>query len=135
MASGIDSTTSAALLTALHGGTAVTFGTSVKLKFNSTQRATDSGTDTEFTASGGYAAGGATITYAAAAAGAPSTQAISASAVTITNAPAGNWAGCTEVDNLGKNLFWATLTGGTKVVNAGDTVTVPGTTGLSDSLG
>lgn len=136
MASGIDSTTSAALLTALHGGTAFTFGSTIKLKFNSVQRSTDTGTDTEWTTSGGYTsgAGAPTIAYAAAVAGAPSSQAISAAAVTVTNAPAVNWAGCSEHDGT-HFLFWATLTGGTKVVNAGDTVTVPATTGLSDTLG
>lgn len=134
MASGIDATTSAALLTALHGGTAFTFGSTIKLKFNSVQRSTDTGTDTEWTQTGGYTTGGAVITYAAAAAAAPSTQSISATAVTITNAPALNWAGCTESDGT-HNLFWATLTGGTKVVNSGDTVTVPASTGLTDSLG
>lgn len=135
MASGIDSTTSAALLTAMHGGTAITFTAPIKLLFLSAVRASDTGSDTEWTTSGGYTAGtGATVTYAAAAAGAPSTQASNAAA-TITNAPAQTWAGCVEVDSSGtpKKLFYATLTGGNKTVNAGDTCTVASGS-LVDSL-
>lgn len=134
--SGIDSTTTAAILTAMHGGTAVTFAAPIKLLFLSSIRTVDTGTDVEWVAGGSsYVPGtGATVTYSAAAAGAPSTQA-NATAATITNAPSANWAGCIEVDSSGtpKKLFWAALAS-PKTVNLGDTVTVP-IAGLSDSLG
>lgn len=137
MASGIDSTTTAAILAAMHLGTAVTFTGPLKLLFLSAVRATDTGADTEWTTASGYTAGTgfSGLTFAAAAAGAPSTQA-SNIAATITNAPAQTWAGCVEVDTSGtpKKLFYGTLTGGNKTINAGDTVTVPSGS-LTDSLG
>jgi hypothetical protein len=134
--SGIDSTTTAAILTAMHGGTAVTFATPIKLLFLSAVRSSDTGSDTEWSTSGGYTAGTgySGLTFAAASAGAPSTQASNVAA-TITNAPAVTWAGCVEVDSSGtpKKLFWAALAS-SKTVNAGDTVTVPSGQ-LTDSLG
>lgn len=137
MASGIDSTTTSAILAAMHGGTAVTFATPIKLLFLSAVRASDSGADTEWTTSGGYTAGTgfSGLTFAAASAGAPSTQASNVAA-TITNAPAQTWAGCVEVDSSAtpKKLFYGTLTGGNKTINSGDTVTVPSGS-LTDSLG
>lgn len=132
MASGIDSTTSAALLSALLPN--VTTGTStftitapLKCLFLSGVRSTDTGSDTEWTTSGGYTAGTgfSGLTFAAASSGAPSTS-VSNVAATITNAPAQTWAGCKIVtsDGTAKTLFWATLSAN-KTVNAGDTVTVP----------
>lgn len=137
MASGIDSTTTAAILTAMHAGTAVTFTGPIKLLFLSAVRSADNTTDTEWTTSGGYTngTGFSGVTYAAASAGAPSSQSSNVAA-TITNAPAQTWAGCVEVDSSGtpKKLFYGTLTGGNKVVNAGDTCTVPSGS-LTDTLG
>lgn len=134
--SGIDSTTAGLIIAAAHGGTAVTFAAPIKLLFNSVQRTTDNGADTEWSTSGGYTAGtGATVTYSAVTTGASGASQASNAAATITNAPAGTWAGCTEVDSSGtpKKLFWAALTT-PKTVNAGDTVTVPSTS-LTASLG
>lgn len=135
MASGLDSTTAAALLAAVNGGTAITFPTPIKCLFLSAVRATATGTDTEWGTSGGYTAGTgfSGVTFAAAAAGAPATQ-NSNVAVTITNAPAQTWAGNKLVDNVGKTTFWGTITGGNKTVNAGDTVTIPSGS-LQTSLG
>lgn len=133
--SGIDATTATALLTAMHGGTAITFASPIKLLFLSAVRAADNATDTEWTTSGGYTAGtGATVTFAAATTGATPQQ-VSNSAATITNAPAQTWAGCREVDSSAtpKTLFWAALAS-SKTINAGDTVTVPSGS-LTDSLG
>lgn len=131
--SGIDSAMTAKLLTAMHAGTAVTFAAPIKLLFLSAVRAADNGTDTEWATSGGYTngTGFSGLTFAAAVAGSTSTQASNVAA-TITNAPAGTWAGCTEIDNGGQRLFWAALSSN-KTVNAGDTVTVPSGS-LTDSL-
>lgn len=134
--SGIDSATTQKVLAAMHGGTAVTFATPIKLLFLSAVRSSDTGSDTEWTTSGGYTAGTgfSGVTYAAATAGAPSSQASNVAA-TITNAPAQTWAGCSETDSSGtvKTLFIAQLSAN-KTVNSGDTVTVPSgslTTSLS----
>lgn len=136
-ASGLDSATSALILAAVNGGTAVTFATPIKCLFLSAVRATATGTDTEWTTSGGYVAGTgfSGVTFAAAAAGAPSTQ-NSSIAATITNCPAQTWAGNRLVDSSGtpKVTFWGTITGGNKTVNAGDTCTVPSGS-LQTSLG
>lgn len=133
--SGIDATTAAAMLTAMHGGTAITFAAPIKLLFLSAVRAADNAADTEWSSSGGYVQGtGATVTFAAASTGATAQQ-VSNSAATITNAPAVTWAGCREVDSstTPKVLFWAALAS-SKTINAGDTVTVPSGS-LTDSLG
>lgn len=132
MASGIDSTTSAALLTALlpnatTGTSTYTVTAPLKCLFLSAVRSTDTGTDTEWSTSGGYTAGTgfSGLTFATGAAGAPSSS-VSNVAATITNAPSGTWAGCKIVtsDGTPKTLFWAALTS-SKTVNSGDTVTVP----------
>lgn len=136
MASGIDSVTTAAILTAMHGGTAITFATPLKLLFLSAVRSADNTTDTEWTTAAGYTngTGFSGLTFAASSAGAPSSQSSNVAA-TITNAPAQTWAGCVEVDSSGtpKKEFYGTLTGGNKVVNLGDTVTVPSGS-LTDTL-
>jgi hypothetical protein len=137
MPTGIDSVTTAAMLTAMHGGTAITFATPEKLLFLTVVRTADNTADTEWATSAGYVAGTgfSGLTFAAAVAGAPSTQA-SNIAASITNAPAGTWAGCVEVDSSGtpKKLFYGSFTGGSKTVNLGDTCTV-GSGSLVDSLG
>lgn len=127
MASGIDSTTTAAILTAVNGGTAFTITGPLKVLFLSAVRGTDTGSDTEWTTSGGYTLGTgfSGLTFAAATPGAPSTQ-NSNVAATITNAPAQTWAGCKIVDSSGtpKTTFYAALASN-KTINSGDTVTVP----------
>lgn len=136
-ASGLDSGTSALVLAAMNGGAGVTFATPIKCLFLSAVRATATGTDTEWASSGGYVAGTgfSGVTFAAATAGAPSTQ-NSSIAATITNCPAQTWAGNKLVDSSGtpKTTFWGTITGGNKTVNAGDTCTVPSGS-LQTSLG
>lgn len=135
-ASGLDSARSAAILTQLNGGAVDTITAPIKCLFLSAVRATATGTDTEWTTASGYTAGtGAAVTFAAAVAGAPSTQ-NSNSAATITNAPAQTWAGNKTVDSAAtpKQIWWGTLTGGNKTVNAGDTCTVPSGS-LQTSLG
>lgn len=128
MASGLDSATSALLLAAINGGTAVTFAAPIKCQFLSAVRAADNGTDTEWATAGGYTAGTgfSGVTFAAAVNANPSSQ-TSNIAVTITNAPAQTWAGNRLVDSSAtpKVTFWGTLTGGNKTINAGDTVTIP----------
>lgn len=138
---GIDSLTTAAILTAMGGGTAVTFTGPFKCLFLSSVRTADNGTDTEWASANSYVNGtGAAVAWVAATAGAPSTATNSATATTITNAPAQTWAGCKVVDSSGtpKTTWWAALTSAgsraPKTVNSGDTVTVPGTSGWSVSL-
>lgn len=136
-ASGLDSTTSAAILAAINGGAAWTITGPLKVLFLSAVRATATGADTEWTTSGGYVAGTgfSGVTFAAATAGAPSTQ-NSNVAATITNCPAQTWAGNRVVssDATPKVTFWGTITGGNKAVNAGDTCTIPSGS-LQTSLG
>ena len=136
-ASGLDDATSGALLALLNQGTAFTITTPIKCLFLSAVRATATGSDTEWTTSGGYTAGTgfSGVTFAAFTAGAPSTQ-NSNIAVTITNAPAQTWAGNRLIDSTGtpKETFWGTLTGGNKTINAGDTCTIPSGS-LQTSLG
>lgn len=136
MASGLDSTTAAAILTEINGGTAFTITGPLKVLFLSAVRASATGTDTEWSTGGGYTAGTgfSGVTFGAATAGAPSTQ-NSNVAVTITNAPAGTWAGNKIVDSSGtpKTTFWGTLSAN-KTINSGDTVTIPSGS-LQTSLG
>lgn len=136
-ASGLDSATSALILAAINGGTAFTITGPLKCLFLSAVRATATGTDTEWASAGSYVAGTgfSGVTFAAATAGAPSTQ-NSNVAATITNCPAQTWAGNRIVDSSAtpKVTFWGTITGGNKTVNAGDTCTIPSGS-LQTSLG
>lgn len=126
--SGMDVTTAGLIVAAAHGGTAVTFTGPIKLLFNTAQRTLDNGSDTEWSTSGGYTAGTgfSGVTYAAEGVVSNVATQSSSIAATITNAPAGTWAGCTEVDTSGtpKKLWWAALAS-SKTVNSGDTTTVP----------
>jgi hypothetical protein len=102
--SGIDSVTSAAILTEMNGGTAFSVTLPLRCLFHSAMRTTDSTTDTEITTSSGYVAkagslySGTGLTFAAASAGSPSTQ-NSNVAATVTNMPASTWAGNTITDS------------------------------------
>lgn len=126
--SGIDSNTASAILTAMNGGSAVTFTTPLKVLFLSAVRTADNGTDTEWSTSGGYTAGTgfSGLTFAAASTGSTGATQSSNVAATITNAPAQTWAGNKIKDSSGtpKETFWAALAS-SKTVNSGDTVTVP----------
>lgn len=126
--SGIDSTTTTAMLAASHLGTAITFTGPEKLLFLTAVRASDDLTDTEWATAAGYVAGTgfSGLTFAAAAVVSHvATQATNIAAL-ITNCPSGTWAGCVEVDSSGtpKKLFYGTLTGGSKTVNLADTCSV-----------
>jgi hypothetical protein len=126
---GIDQTMANAILTALTptSGTAtvgtVTVTAPIKCRFDTTMTTTDSGASTEWSTSGGYTAGGVSVgaNWAAASAGSRATNA----AVTVTNAPAGTWAGNELWDSSGTPLrsFWGALAS-SKTVNAGDTCTI-----------
>ncbi len=122
------------------GGTApaiVASGTPAVLKvaFLSAVRTANNGTDTEWPAGGNYAvtaggtAGGvAGPTFAAPTLSTTGAAVVSATAVTLNNAPAQTWAGNRIQDNTATNnkeLWYAPLTGGNKTVNAGDTCTIP----------
>ncbi len=129
-ASGLDAGTAALLIAAVNGGTAFTVTTPFKTRFLSVIRTANNGADTEWTAGGGYAAGGvagpATPWQAAVQAVDGATQATNATtgAITVTNAPGTQWQGCTIYDNVPKPLWYAPVSPA-KTVNAGDTVTVP----------
>lgn len=135
--SGIADVTGNAILTAAHGGTAITFATPIKLLFLTTVRTFDDTTDTEWSTAAGYVAGTgfSGVTYSASATVAHIPTQASSNAAQITNSPAGTWAGCVEADSSGtiKKLWYGALTGGSKTVNLGDTCTVPSTS-LSDTL-
>jgi hypothetical protein len=101
---GIDSATSALVMAAMNGGTALTITPPLRCLFHSSMRTTDTGTDTEITTSSGYVQkvgslySGVALTFAAASAGAPSTQ-NSNVAATVTNMPASTWLGNTIIDS------------------------------------
>lgn len=129
-ASGFDVAMENAIATALTptSGTAtigtVTVTAPIYCRFDSTMTTTDSGASTEWVTSGGYTAGGVSTgtAWAAAANGSRATNA----AVTVTNAPAGTWAGNELWDSSATKLrvAYGALTGGNKTVNAGDTCTI-----------
>lgn len=116
----------------LNGGASGTFvvGTTtytlpLKCRFQSTlSTATSQGT--EFTASGGYTAGGVSLSGLFSTAAASAAKA-STGAVTVSNAPAGTWAGIeiTDSNATPKRMNFGPTTSLAKTVNAGDTVTVP----------
>ena len=117
-------------LDAKYGGTAYAVTSPFKCLFLSAVRSANNGTDTEWGTSGGYTAGtGAAIAYGSNAATTSTTGASVASSTSaqITNAPAQTWAGCKVVDSSGtpKELNYGSVTGGSKTINAGDTVVVP----------
>ncbi|MGZ4519099.1 MAG: hypothetical protein ACXVXP_05915 [Mycobacteriaceae bacterium] len=126
---GIDQTMANAILTALTptSGTTtvgtVTVTAPVKCRFDTTMTTTDSGASTEWSTSGGYTAGGVSVgaNWAAASAGSRATSA----AITVTNAPAGTWAGNELWDSSATPLrsFWGALAS-SKTVNVGDTCTI-----------
>lgn len=117
----------------LNGGASGTFtvGSTVytlplRARFQSTlSTATVQGT--EFPATGGYTAGGPSLAglFATAASGASKA---STGAVTVSNAPAGTWAGNEITDSTAgtpKRMNFGPGTTLAKTVNAGDTVTIP----------
>lgn len=129
---GIDQTTANKVLDALtpaatSGTTAVgalVITAPIKCRFDSVMTTSDSASSTEWSTSGGYVQGGvATNTgWAVASAGTKTTT----SAITVTNAPAQTWAGNELWDSSATPVrtFWGAITGGSKVVNSGDTCTI-----------
>lgn len=104
---------------------ATTYTLPLKCRFQTTL-STAGAQGTEFTASGGYTAGGVSLsglfTTAASAASKSSTGAVS-----VSNAPAGTWAGNEITDSTGtpKRMNFGPTSSLAKTVNAGDTVTIP----------
>lgn len=96
-----------------------------KVRFQTTL-STPTAQGSEFTASGGYSAGGVSLAGLATTAAAASAKA-STGAVTVSNAPAGTWAGIEITDSTGtpKRMTFGPATTLGKTVNAGDTVTIP----------
>lgn len=82
---------------------------------------------TEFPATGGYSAGGVSLAGLFATPAATGSKS-STGAVTVSNAPAGTWAGIEITDSTAgtpKRMNFGPAASLAKTVNAGDTVTVP----------
>lgn len=124
---GIDATMTAAVLTAMNGGTALAITTPLRCLFLTAVRTADNapGSDTEFATSQGYVQqvgslfSGQALTFAAASSGAPSTQ-NSNVAASVTNMPAGTWAGNKVIDskNTSRNVTDAVLNSTTTITSA-----------------
>lgn len=104
---------------------ATTYTLPDKVRFQTTL-STAGAQGTEFTASGGYTAGGVSLAGLATAAAASASKA-STGAVTVSNAPAGTWAGIEITDSSGtpKRKIFGPASSLAKTVNAGDTVSIP----------
>lgn len=102
-----------------------TYTLPLKVRFQTTL-STATAQGSEFTASGGYSAGGVSLAGLATTAAASGTKATTG-AVTVSNAPAGTWAGIEITDSTGtpKRMTFGPGTTLGKTVNAGDTVTIP----------
>jgi LysM repeat protein len=121
-------------LAAINNGTALAITSPLRVGFLSAVRAVNNGTDTEWTTSGGYTALGTSatggvsgLTFAATSQDTTGSHQASNVAITVTNAPAQTWAGNIVHDSkVTTNLetWYAPLTGGSKTINAGDTVTI-----------
>lgn len=120
-------------IAAINNGTALSITSSLKVGFLTAVRTTNNGTDTEWSTSGGYTALGSSgtggvspLTFAAATTDTTGAHQASNVAITVTNAPAGTWAGNIVRDSAATNkeTWYAPVTGGSKTVNAGDTCTI-----------
>lgn len=120
-------------IAAINGGTALAITTPLKVGFLTAVRTTNTGTDTEWSTSGGYTAlstgstgGVQPLTFAAATTDTSGAHQASNVAISVTNAPAGTWAGNIVRDSTTTNLelWYAPVTGGSKTVNSGDTCTI-----------
>lgn len=101
-----------------------TYTLPLKLRFLSTL-STAATSGTEWTTSGGYTAGGVSLSGAFGTAAASAAKANTA-AITVTNAPAQTWADNEVVDSTGapKRLVFKGTPSLAKTVNAGDTCTI-----------
>lgn len=81
---------------------------------------------TEWSTSGGYTAGGVSLSGAFGTAAASASKANTA-AISVTNAPAGTWADFEILDSTGtpKRMIFKGTPSLAKTVNAGDTCTIP----------
>lgn len=109
--------------------TIATYTGPLKVRFESTNPSAGAA-GTEWTTGGGYtttaggAVGGVSLSGNFATPAASGSKS-NTTAVTVTNAPAGTWAGNEIVDSTAgtnKRMNWATIT--SKTVNAGDTCTI-----------
>lgn len=120
-------------LAAINNGTALAITSPLRVGFLSAVRTANNGTDTEWTTSGGYTALGSSstggvsgLTFAAATTDTTGAHQASNVAITVSNAPAQTWAGNVVHDSAATNkeTWYAPLTGGSKTINSGDTVTI-----------
>jgi hypothetical protein len=120
-------------IAALNGGTALSITGPLRVGFLTSVRTANNGTDTEWSTSAGYTALGSSstggvsgLTFAAATTGATGATQLSNVASTVTNAPAGTWAGCIVRDSTATNKeLWYAPVSPSKTINLGDTVSVP----------
>jgi hypothetical protein len=121
------------LIAAANGAAFTTLTAPLRVAFLTAVRTANNGTDTEWSTGGGYTAtgsgstGGATgLAFAAATADSTGAHQASNAAVSVSNAPAGTWAGNIVKDSTATNkeAWYAPLTGGSKTINAGDTCTI-----------
>lgn len=135
-AGGMDQTLATAILAALaiNSGTATVGTKTITGPMHMrlfTVNGTDSATGTELTTSGGYTAGGSALSFAAASAGAVSTNA----GVSWTSMPSTTLTGEEQWDTSATPIrqFWAPWTAGSIVVASGNTFTVASAS-LTNSL-
>jgi hypothetical protein len=104
---------------------ATTYTLPLKCKFQSTLSSAGSA-GTEWSTSGGYTAGGVSLSGLFATAASAASKA-NTTAVTVSNAPAGTWAGNEITDSTGtpKRMNFGPTVSLAKTVNSGDTVTIP----------
>jgi hypothetical protein len=104
---------------------ATTYTLPLKCKFLSTL-STAGAVGTEWSTSGGYTAGGVSLSGLFATAASAASKA-NTGAVTVSNAPAGTWAGNEITDSTGtpKRMNFGPTVSLAKTVNSGDTVTIP----------
>lgn len=121
------------LIAAANGSAFTTLTAPLKVAFLTSVRANNNSTDTEWSTGGGYTAtaGGSvggvqTLAFAAATADSTGAHQASNAAVSVSNAPAGTWAGNIVKDSAATNKesWYAPLTGGSKTINSGDTCTI-----------
>lgn len=121
MANNLTRTAEDGLLTLLLAGTAFTVTTPIKVRLM-TANGSDTAAGTELATSGGYTAGGSTITWNSVSAGASA----SAADVSWTNMPAATIVGIEIWDSTGtpKRLWYGALTA-SRTTASGDTFTLP----------
>lgn len=105
---------------------ALTITAPIRCRFCSVMTTTDAGASTEWSTAGGYVSGAGAPSVGTAWVSASAGSKATSGAITVTNAPAGVWAGNELWDSSATPVrtFWGVITGGSKTVNSGDTCTI-----------